>query len=958
MDNDALKNEFLVESFENLSSINEDLTHLEKDPKNYDLLNKIYRTVHTMKGSASFLGYKKLQDLTHSAENLLDELREQNVQLTPKIVDTILKSFDLCNCILKAIESSNCEGDDDVVVIKNELDYFISTEYKNSSKDAIDELDSLVNPQNVQENSSSFDENLSAAALDSLKELIGDGKMDSSVLSEFEQNIVVPTTEKSQKVELIEEDIITTIDSTEELIVKKDLEAPLFKNISKNSIADSIVRVNVKVLDKIMNIVGELVLNRNQIVQYSNTQNSHDFSKLSQHLDTITTELQSEVMSTRMQPIGSILTKFERLIRDFARNSDKKINLKLSGQETELDKTLIEAIKDPLVHIIRNACDHGIETVEERQVCGKSSSGEITIKAYNESGQVTIEIVDNGRGLDKQKIGFKAIDKGVITQEQFQNMNDQQVYGLIFAPGFSTADRVTSISGRGVGMDVVKTNIEKIGGSVSVNSQLSLGTTFKLRIPLTLAIVPALIIKSFGESFAIPQLNLVELVRLETKDEQILIENIQGSEFLRLRGKLTPVFRLNEKLKLQKINSMNLELKKVVEDNEIYDSRNIESRTENKQSYKENQVENIVIVNAEGVDFGIIVDEILDTEEIVVKPLSSSLKHLNLFGGATIMGDGRVALILDALGFLNTFTSSRDRAKDITKAPVKDKHFEAELADKQESLLFKLGDGRIYAVPLQLVTRLEEFSTNKIERTGDQPIIRYLNSPVPLINIERTLGLGGQSMLDSHKEKKRSEISCIITTIRQKNFGIIVDDILDINIDYIKVDTTAVDREGILGTFFIENKTVSLIDLYAIVKAQGLGIESVTSDEQHNINKSKKILLVDDSSMYRKMESDALLEQGYQVDIANHGEHGYEMFQKTQYDLLITDIEMPVLDGFEFVERVRAESIQKDIPVIALSTRVSQTDKAKGLKCGFNYHLEKFKKDEVVDLVRKVLNGE
>jgi two-component system chemotaxis sensor kinase CheA len=1046
MDNGALKNEFLVESFENLSSINEDLTYLEKDPKNKELLNKIYRTVHTMKGSASFLGYKKLQELTHSSENLLDELREDNLSLDPQIVDSILKSFDLCNAILKSIESDDNEGNEDIAEIKNEMDFYLSDEYK-ESKNKIDETndnDELVSliashkesPEPAEEENA--DNGFSSAAMDSLKELIGEGKMDASALDELsesasaeekvsddiasvedsdfssaamdslkeligegkmdasaldELNVSTPSTEtisadtasvedsdfSSAAMDSLKElvgegkmdasalDELNTKEDTqvvkeEKQVIKKvekpvELEDKVGNDISRGSIADSVVRVNVTVLDNIMNIVGELVLNRNQIVQYSNTQNSHEFSKLSQHLNTITSELQSEVMSTRMQPIGSILTKFERLVRDFSRTGGKKINLKLSGQDTELDKTLIEAIKDPLVHIIRNACDHGIGTIEEREAAGKTADGDIWIKAYNESGQVTIEIVDNGKGLNKEKIGKKAIEKGVITSDQFESMNDQQIYGLIFAPGFSTAEEITNISGRGVGMDVVKTNIEKIGGSVSVNSELGVGTTFKLRIPLTLAIVPALVIKSLGESFAIPQLNLVELVRLETQEEQNLIEHIHGSEFLKLRGHLTPVFRLNTSLELEFVNSKTVELQKIVENNEISDRRNSQVRKESQLSAYQTEAINIVIVQAEGTDFGIIVDEILDTEEIVVKPLSNSLKHLSLFGGATIMGDGKVALILDALGFLNTFTDNRDRIKEDIVQTDNKSGSDGDIGEKQENLLFKMGDGRVYAVPLQLVTRLEEFSVKDIEKTGNQPIIRYLNSPVPLINVEKTLKLNGKSMLETYTEKGKEVISCIITTIRNKNFGIIVDEILDININNNTIDATAVDREGILGTIFIDDKTVSLVDLYAIIEAQGLGIQNKASTKEVESNSTKKILLVDDSAMYRKMEGDVLIDQGYQVDIANHGEHGYELFQQKKYDLLVTDIEMPILDGFDFVQRIRSESSHKDIPVIALSTRVSDQDRERGKLCGFDYHLEKFKKDDVIDLVKKVLSG-
>lgn len=1015
MDSNALKNEFLVESFENLSSINEDITQLEKNPSDMELLNKIYRTVHTMKGSAGFLGYKKLQEVTHSAENLLDELREENLKLSADITDTLLQSFDLCSGILKSIEASDNEGEVDTSKIKDTLDHFLTDEYKNNANKAADsksdddeELSGLIaSHTEAKEEVKEKTSNISSAAMDSLKELIGEGKVDASAIAEIEADEAVvenPAVEEKAESEDIGGISSAAMDSLKELIGEGKVDASAIAEIegqtetlapktetaqtkveeapapivvtkdeepvqatpvavrseSKNSIADSFVRVNVSVLDKIMNIVGELVLNRNQIVQFANNENNHEFTKLSQHLNTITSELQSEVMSTRMQPIGSILTKFERLVRDFSRSSGKKIGLRLSGQETELDKTLIEAIKDPLVHIIRNACDHGLEQVDEREAAGKNAQGTIWIKAYNESGQVTVEIVDDGKGLDREKIGAKAIEKSIITAESLERMTDQQVYGLIFAPGFSTAEKVTNISGRGVGMDVVKTNIEKIGGSVSVNSALGEGTTFKFRIPLTLAIVPALVIKSLDEFFAVPQLNLVELVRLESDEEKALIEKIQGSEFLKLRGNLTPVFRLNEVLDLAQVHEKSEKLRKTLND---FSSNAIEHEASDEagsmaENLKIEDAENIIILSAEDLFFGIIVDEILDTEEIVVKPLSKNLKHLNLFGGATIMGDGKVALILDALGFLNTVSSSTDRVKDDSfGAGAENTNIEAE-GEMQENLLVKLGDDRTYAVPLSLVSRLEELPVNKIEKTGNQPIIRYLDAPMPLINIEKTLKLDGESMLQRHKSLDKEVMSCIVSTIRGRNFGIVVDEIMDISIDHSDIDASAVDREGILGTVFIGDRTVSLLDVYTIIEAQGLGVQQKKTKEQVKQNQKKKILLVDDSAMYRKMEADALIEQGYQVILANNGEHGYQELEKSDFDLLITDIEMPVLDGFDFAKKIREESNKKDIKIVALSTCASEKDKERGKLCGFDYHLEKFKKDEVLDLVDRILSGE
>jgi two-component system chemotaxis sensor kinase CheA len=439
MDNRELKNVFLVESFEHLNSISEDLTQIEKDPTNKELLNKLYRTVHTIKGSVSFLGYRKLQDITHSAENLLDELRENNFSINSDIVDTLFDTFDLFSLILKGIEKNDNEGNIDIISNRKRLD------------------------------------NLLANKGQLLKSSVPENKIN----------------EKNKKEENNNEGAERSLD-----FYSSASDATV---IEKAPAANSVVKVNVKVLDKIMNIVGELVLSQNEIVQYANSRQEQELTTLSQQLNSITFELQTEVMKTRMQAIGIILTNFERAVRDFSRENNKNINLLLSGLETELDQTLVESIKDSLGHIIRNACDHGIETIEERKIKNKSDQGIISIKAYNESGQVVIEIIDDGRGLDRQKIGEMAIEKSLITKGQFDEMTDIQVYNLVFLPGFSTVKKVTNISGRGVGMDVVKTNIEKVGGCVIVNSEFGIGSTFKLRIPQTLAMVSALSTKNNKE---------------------------------------------------------------------------------------------------------------------------------------------------------------------------------------------------------------------------------------------------------------------------------------------------------------------------------------------------------------------------------------------------------------------------------------------------------------------------
>ncbi len=683
------------------------------------------------------------------------------------------------------------------------------------------------------------------------------------------------------------------------------------------NLADSVVRVNVNLLDKIMNVVGELVLTRNQILQYANKMDSSEFHKLSMHLNVITTEIQGDIMRTRMQPIGSVLGRFERIVRDMARELGKKISLRIEGKETELDKTLLEAIKDPLTHMVRNAVDHALENPADRRAAGKSEEGVVLVKAYHEGGQVTIEIKDDGRGISRQKVLQKAIEKGIVTSDRAAQLSDKEILNLIFLPGFSTASQVTSISGRGVGMDVVRTNIERIGGQIDLTSEERIGTTFKLRIPLTLAIIPALIVKDAGESFALPQINLVELVRLEgEKLDQV--EHINGAEFFRLRGDLIPLLRLKKILKLEP-----------------------ESQTEHEDA-------NIVVLNAEGRLYGLIVDSILDTQEIVVKPLSKQLKGLNFYGGATIMGDGHVALILDALGIAKS--SALDSVASSTATEIK-AQMGTSRADSQEILLFRLNDSGVFAVPLITVNRLEEFSADRVELIGENRIIRYREQPMPLIDLASVLGhsrSGGAA--------KSGIIPVFVVVFGGQYVGFEVNEIIDIAMTDFDLKTTSLIPEGLMGTLFVQNKTVSLVDLYWI--AQRLGLRGQVGLMHENSKSERTALVVDDMALFRKIATLTLGELGYSVLSANDGAQALEVLHKHagEISLVVSDIEMPNMNGFELARQVRGSSDLKHIPMIAISSKYSSKDVEIGRSAGFNCYLEKFKKSEVIASIRNLMD--
>lgn len=862
--NSLVVQEFLLESFENLAGISEELTKFEKKSDDRELLNSIYRKVHTLKGSASFLGLHKLQTIAHSAENVLDLVREEQLSIDESLTDLFLKSFDACLEILKSIEQGGVEGDKDFSNIVSSFEKYLNAN------------DNLMN----------------------INGLIADDIIMSSIPFENDKKNV-------------------------EDFLPQELENSSLGKIG--GITDSVVRVNVKLLDKIMNVVGELVLNRNQILQFANNEDASELTRLAQQLNVITTELQTDIMTTRMQPVGSILSKFERIVRDLSRSQQKRIKLIVSGKETELDKTLLEAVRDPLTHLIRNAIDHGIEDPSARSRAGKKEEGTISIKAYHEGGQVTIEVSDDGNGIDSEKILNKAIVKGLVAQEKAATLSKRQILNLIFLPGFSTAEQVTNISGRGVGMDVVKSNIEKIGGSVDIHSTAGEGTSFKLKIPLTLAIVPALVVLSENETFAIPQINLMELVRLEGEDATSKIEKLHDSEFYRLRGDLIPIFRLKDNLSLEKKKD---------------------------QKKEEDEALSIAILSAEGRIYGLIVDTILDTEEIVVKPLSRKLKDLTIYGGATIMGDGRVALIIDALGFLNFVDKGQGQK---TEYHFVEKELEKLNNESDEILLCRLGDKRDYGVPLCLVSRLEEFSFEDVEWSGDQAVIRYRDKAMPLFNLERTMNLKGESSLEK-KNRDDNNISCIVVSLRGSLFGLCVDEIKDIAINDGLINVQTIDREGIMGTVFINEHTVTLLDVHKIIDLQKIG-QNLKNKKIHEAR--GRILLVDDSPLYQKIQSEHLKDIGYLVDVASNGLEAYDKIkiENTEYDLILTDMEMPVLNGWDFIKKLRSLSSSKSkIPVIGLSANMKSKDVDEGQRAGFNYMLDKMKQGSVDEIVATLIN--
>jgi two-component system chemotaxis sensor kinase CheA len=768
-DDSDIVREFLVESYENLDRLDRELVGLEKNPEDREALGSVFRTIHTIKGTCGFLAFNKLEAVAHVGENLLTRLRDRQLTLNPEITTSLLSMVDAVRQMLKQIEASGQEGErDDSVLIAT-----------------LTRLQKLPPVVAVKVETATPLENVAEAAAPQVS--IGDilmqhvGVTPEEILHAARQQKEGDPRRLGEI--LVEQGAVQPSDVVDALRIQR-------ASSTQATASDGSIRVDVGLLDKVMNLVGELVLARNQILQFSSRMKDSGFQAASQRLNLITTELQAGVMKTRMQPIRNVWSQFPRTVRDVALGCGKEVGIEMEGKETELDRTIIEAIKDPLTHLVRNSVDHGIELPEQRVKVGKSRSGRLILRAFHEGGQVNIEISDDGAGLNVERIRKKAVERALVSAEQAARMSEREIFNLIFLPGFSTAEKVTNVSGRGVGMDVVKTNVEKIGGTVDVQSTLGRGTTVRVKIPLTLAIIPALVVTCGGERYAIPQVSLLELVRIKADDVGRAIELVHGAPVYRLRGRLLPLVYLNRELEL------------VAEAN---------------AGAEKNGAVNVVVLQADERRFGLVVDQINDTEEIVVKPLRKQLKTVKTFAGSSIMGDGRVALILDVLGLAQragVVSEVRDRAVAETSLET------AEVAvQKQSFLLFAgPGDSRM-AIPLSTLARLEEFPLAQVEMSGRQWVTQYRGQILPLVRLEVVLEERRNKIrtLQAPPPQGSGRIQVLVLHHEGRSFGLVVERILDIVEDRADVRSQA-SRPSVLYSVVIGDRVTELLDIPAILR--------------------------------------------------------------------------------------------------------------------------------------------
>jgi len=752
---------------------------------------------------------------------------------------------------------------------------------------------------------------------------------------------------------------------------KKQPSSTTQKDTNVSAKPQTSLRVNVGLLDTLMNLAGELVLSRNQLLQGINSSNVKATELSSQRIDMITSELQEAIMRTRMQPIANILNKFTRVVRDLSQQLGKSIDLVIEGKDVELDKTILESINDPLTHLVRNSVDHGIETPIEREQMGKDPTGKIILKAFHDAGQVNIVISDDGKGLDPEKIANSAVEKGLITDQQIAEMSEKQKIELIFLPGFSMAKEITDVSGRGVGMDVVTTNIESLGGIIELDSTPGEGTDIQIKLPLTLAIIPSQITSVGNERYAVPQVNLNELLRIPAGQVKEKIEKVGDAAVVRLRGELLPLLNLSKMLGIEKTYNdpeSNEELPDrrqnvadrrskqhiITEDGEVVEPSKQEKehpeRNKEDRRYHARSAMNIAVVSAGAFKYGLVVDQLYDSEEIVVKPVGRHLKKCTAYAGATIMGDGKVALILDIsnlaqIAGLSTVSDAGQIARAAEEA--------AEAAkDKAALLTFKNSETEYFAAPLNIVERIERIQTSTIEQIGDSKVVQYRGGALPLYELSQVADF------KALPEKEHQEV--IVFKIKDRELGLMVTppvDALEVTLD---IDESTLKQPAISGSMIINKHTTLLVDIFEMVKILNPGWfeEDIKVATEMAESGKKIILFAEDSAFFRNQVKTFMEEDGFKVIEAEDGLIAWELLKERvdEIDIVVTDLEMPNMDGFELTKRIKSDPKYSHLDVIALTSLASEAHIEKGRKVGIDDYEIKLDREKLMKVIRKKLN--
>lgn len=848
---DELLEGFLDEIGEDLDQLDVQLVELETSSSDPSLIQSIFRVMHTLKGTAGMLGLNRLGLLTHHAEDLVD-LYRSGAQVTSEGVTTILNTIDRVKKLVREVR---------------ELD---GQEPEGNDLDLIEVIDDLT--------------------MITRRRLEAD-RPEPSVPPEKEES--TPQPPQSDQEDL----------SPREAEADVDPESPTPRPRSDPPPQPLTVRTSVQHLNRLMDHVGELVLARNRIQQIARDPQMSDMADAVRNLSQIATELQEDAMRMRMQPIRGTFSSYTRTVRDLAQQLGKKIELVCEGEDTEVDRQVLDLIKDPLMHMIRNCADHALELPDERRAAGKPETGRIELRAFHEGGHIIIQISDDGRGIAASRVSAKALEKGMITPDQLADMTPNRIRSLVFQHGFSTNDVVTELSGRGVGMDVVRGEVESIGGTISLESEEGFGTTFSIKIPLTLAILSAFICQVGSNRFAIPKPAVQEIVSMRHTSDAYEIERVGTARLLRLRGALYPLIDFAEA-----------------------------TSTEGGSKHT------IMVCRVGSESFGLVVDDVLDVQEIVVKPLSRALSNTRIYSGNTILGDGAAIMIIDPGAVFATFgvpSNAADRSHERSGAPVD---------DIVKMIVFRAGSGGPKAVHLSVVSRVEKFPTSEIRQAPDgRSLVKYRDSLMPVV-----CPPGYEIDRDSDEQ------TIIVFTDDDKALGLAVETIERISSTRVVLDVVS-DIDGIIGNAIIDGEATEIHDVSHYLDL-GLGRWFKSRDTQA-LSQSISVLIVDDSQFFRNVLQSSIASRGYLVDTAEDAVEAISKMRSQRYDALVSDIEMPGMSGLEFISSIRSKGPQSSIPAIAISSHESREDRERGLEAGFNEYLAKTDRDAIFDFLSAVLDN-
>ena len=991
---------YVAECAEHLETVENDLLEMERlgagSPP--ELVNRVFRAAHSIKGGAGFFELGSVKELAHKLENVLEMVRSEGLVPNPEVVNQLLQGFDKMKLLFADIESAgDADVGDEILALTGLASSYLPPEKKEQavvmsryqvpgSRLELRAGELLVDSYRSAGNGIAlllFDlihdvqrlgklpRDLLAqieeqgVLLDSGIDIFGVGSLDDDTVADRVPFYVLLSTPRPVKVlaealDIAPENVQFVELPSFEAPAPKVKPAPVHKPVAETvppsrpasevpaaDEGEGSIRIAVGVLDQLMNHASELVLARNELLE--SLRRGGQVPQAARRIDVVTREMQEAVMLTRMQPIGSLFARFPRVVRDLARDTGKLIDLSVSGREVEVDKTILERLSDPLTHLVRNACDHGVEPPQERKAAGKPETGRLSLSARHEAGKIVVEITDDGNGIDTDAVAAKALSLGLISEERVKRLSDKEKAALILLPGLSTARAVTDLSGRGVGMDVVKTNIDQLGGQLDIVTRRGEGTTFVILLPLTLAIIPSLLVSVGGESFAIPEANVAELLRIRPGEVKNRIERLGDRTILNLRGSLIPVVRLAEALGVLVLDRRRrLDDRRLPEEAEPEEGA--DERSGGDRRYHAESDVRVAVVRSAGLTYALVVDEFHDTMEIVVRPLGSHFTRLREYSGATVLGDGTTALILDTTGLAA-------RAGLVSVGEEVEAEVEADVADVG-FLLFGNGPQRC-ALDLDEVDRVVPLDRSSISTVGKVRVFRHENAAVPLIALSDALDL--HAVLD-----EPGDLLAVLVRHENRVCALAATGPIDSLFESAAIDTSTFRGRGLSGNVLIGGTLTLVVDWPALLHtlnppwlrgpfepAAAAGPAPAVSE----VPAGQRLLVVDDSDFFRSKIAALLRQAGFAVVTASNGGEALQTYQADRdFAGVITDIEMPGMNGFELARRLR--SLPSAVPIAALTALASDEDHDKAVAAGVDAFLVKLDEEELLKIANAWVQGD